>query len=127
MPKRIAILVAILPLVAILLFVDLPLCPTATVFHIPCPGCGLTRATRAAVSGEFREAFRYHPLVFVFVPLLSAYAITGSISFLRFGSAHVDLPFQGKFFDTLWLVLLAALIVLWIARFFGAFGGPVPV
>lgn len=38
-------------------------CPFRFVFHIPCPVCGLTRAVRSIVRGEFSQAFSYHPLV----------------------------------------------------------------
>ena len=29
---------------------------------IPCPTCGMTRATYCMISGRFSEAFEYHPL-----------------------------------------------------------------
>lgn len=45
-------------------------CPIQMVFHINCPGCGMTRAILSALHLEFREAFRYHnlfPLVILIV------------------------------------------------------------
>ena len=45
-------------------------CPLPLATGIPCPGCGITRATAHATHGEFREAFRYHPLW----PFVLAYA-----------------------------------------------------
>jgi hypothetical protein len=47
------------------------LCPTALLFGLPCPGCGLTRALGHATHGLFREAFDYHALW----PLLLAYFV----------------------------------------------------
>jgi hypothetical protein len=38
-------------------------CFFQSIFGIPCPGCGLTRAITALCSLEFRAAFFYHPLV----------------------------------------------------------------
>jgi len=38
------------------------LCPMMRVTHLPCPGCGITRAMVHCGHGDFRAAFRYHPL-----------------------------------------------------------------
>jgi len=45
-------------------------CPFRRIFGIPCPGCGITRAHRAALKGDFREAFRQHPLFFLVGPVI---------------------------------------------------------
>ena len=34
-------------------------------FGVPCPGCGMTRATLAALRLDFAEAFRLHPMFWV--------------------------------------------------------------
>ena len=47
------------------------LCPTALIFGLPCPGCGLTRALGHATHGQFREAFENHTIW----PLLLAYLV----------------------------------------------------
>ena len=44
-------------------------CPINRLFHIRCPGCGLTHAWLSFLSGDIQNAFRYHPL-FLFAPLL---------------------------------------------------------
>jgi hypothetical protein len=107
---------------------DVPLCPTALLFGIPCPGCGLTRATLALMSGSVGRAVDFHPLVFVLAPLFSGALAAAAVSFVR-GQA----PRSGR----AWLAgravtaagwsLLVLVLGVWIARFFGAFGGPVPV
>ena len=43
-------------------------------FGVSCPGCGLTRATLAALRLEFAAAFQYHPLFWFATPFL-LYAI----------------------------------------------------
>jgi len=48
-------------------------------FHIPCPACGITTATRAFAQGRFLEAFYIQPAGGLFCTLL---AITGFLSFI---------------------------------------------
>jgi hypothetical protein len=78
------------------------------VLGIPCPTCGLTRAVRLALHGDLVGATRMHPLWFVLVPFV-AYALRRNPG--RIASAAV----------------LALLVTVWIARFCGAWGGPVPI
>ena len=40
--------------------------------HIPCPGCGMTRAVAAVFRLDFLQAFRLHPMVWS-LPVLGAY------------------------------------------------------
>lgn len=40
------------------------LCPLLTLFGLPCPLCGMTRAICALARGQFVEAFQYHALSF---------------------------------------------------------------
>lgn len=37
-------------------------CPVSALTGIPCPACGLTRASIAFVKGDIHAAFAYHPL-----------------------------------------------------------------
>ncbi|MDO4337664.1 MAG: DUF2752 domain-containing protein [Eubacteriales bacterium] len=37
-------------------------CPVRLLFHIDCPGCGMTRAVLSALRLDFNAAFRYHSL-----------------------------------------------------------------
>ena len=43
-------------------------CPVWFALGVPCPGCGLVRASLALATGQLAEAGRLHPLVFVAVP-----------------------------------------------------------
>ncbi len=45
-------------------------CPSKVLFGIPCPGCGLTRAYKAALRLDFQSAFSHHPLFPLAVPTL---------------------------------------------------------
>jgi hypothetical protein len=91
-------------------------CPFALLTGIPCPGCGLGRATLALLSGDPRQAFHFHPLVFVALPAL------GGFGWLAFSSVRNE-----RVVTALAGALLVATVGVWIARFEGAFGGPVSV
>lgn len=87
----------------------------------------MTRATMAALHGNFAESFRLHPLAMVVVPALAAYVAAHAVSYIRHGESRVDQVLAGKLFDRLMLAVLALVLLVWVARFFGAFGGPAPV
>jgi hypothetical protein len=125
-PKRLLhVVLAASPLVAALL-VELPLCPTAAMFGIPCPGCGLTRATLAAFHGHFADAFHLHPLFLFVTPLYLG--VIGSLgwTYIR-GSGYAPSRRKDKLITALALTAFVLLFGVWVARFYGAFGGPVPV
>ncbi|MDD4328245.1 MAG: DUF2752 domain-containing protein [Eubacteriales bacterium] len=42
---------------------------------LPCPTCGMTRASLSLLHLNFGEAFYYHPMVFVVIPALIAGAV----------------------------------------------------
>lgn len=73
-------------------------------FHIPCPGCGMTRAVLAALQLDFAGAFAYHPLVWT-MPILA-------VLYLRDGKF-----FGNKLADELLLGGICVLFVLmWAIR-----------
>jgi hypothetical protein len=39
-----------------------PMCPVWLLYHIHCPGCGLTRSFTELWRGHFQLALRYHPV-----------------------------------------------------------------
>jgi hypothetical protein len=106
--------VVIASLLALLPF---PTCIFRLAFGVPCPACGLTRATLAALRFDLAAAQRFHPLAIALI------AITGGTVLLAF--------FAG---DAAWRRAIAlvtggagvALVAVWALRFAGFFGGPVP-
>ena len=42
-------------------------CPFYQVLGLPCPGCGMTRAMRFVLTGQFARAYYMNPLVFVII------------------------------------------------------------
>jgi hypothetical protein len=104
-------------------------CPVAALLGVPCPGCGLTRAALALAFGDLAGAVGWHPLSPVLIPSgawlgwreLARAALRGEpvARSRRAASERLVGVFAGS--------LVASVLVVWIARFFGAFGGPVPV
>jgi hypothetical protein len=102
---------------ALLALVPYPTCILRLALGVPCPACGLTRATLAAARCDLAAAQRFHPLA---VLLLVATGVTVGMAFVLGEAA--------------WKRCVAvvtggagvALIVVWMLRFAGVFGGPVP-
>jgi hypothetical protein len=114
---------------AVVVAFRLPFCPLASVLGVPCPGCGLTRATLALAHGELRHALELHPLVLVLAPLFIGAMCSAAISYVR--GPRRTRPARrwlaSRTVTTLGSALLLATLGVWGARFFGYFGGPVPV
>jgi Protein of unknown function (DUF2752) len=127
-PRRLGAL-AVLAVIGGLLFFAPQLgvkwpCPVYTILHVPCPSCGLTRAVRLVAHGDFAAATRMHPLWFVVLPFLTAVVATELFGYLRgeaWGGAGRVRAIRAAGYGT-----VALLVVVWIARFLGAFGGPCP-
>jgi len=84
----------------------------------------MTRAARLVLHGELAAATRMHPLWFAVLPALAVLAGADVVGFARQGKWGIAL--ESAWTRRVGGVLVAALVVVWVARFFGAFGGPVP-
>ena len=108
------------------LFAPFKLCLMALAVRLPCPGCGMTRAAVALAQGDFARALALHPLSPVMAPLMAAVLAQQGVGYIRtgarFGAGRVPRPLE--LFAALMGLLL---IVVWVARFFGFFGGPVTI
>ncbi|MGM9802166.1 MAG: DUF2752 domain-containing protein [Candidatus Limisoma sp.] len=51
------------------------ICPSKLIFHIPCPGCGITRALILLCHGQFVSAIALNPNILIVIPALIAYPI----------------------------------------------------
>jgi hypothetical protein len=125
MIKRTAVAVASFAIVAAVIF--LIGCPFALVVRQPCPGCGLTRATLAAMHGDFHASFHHHPLAIVMVPLVGWFLARNGWGYVvrgQWGEADAK---TSRAIDAALIALGLLMMGVWIARFFGAFGGPEPV
>jgi hypothetical protein len=104
------------------------LCPFALVFGQPCPGCGMGRALWACLHGDLAAACTFHPLG----PI--AFAAAGLVVPLRAMAPYSQRSRQVLTHITTrlhrratWPIALGVTIGVWLARFGGAFGGPVVV
>ncbi len=101
-------------------------CTVATLFHVPCPGCGMTRALRLLAHGQTAESLRMHPLA---LPVL----VAGSLLMLAsvWAAVVTGMPFYlhkvrfGRAALAFAVLAYALATGLWAMRWLGYFGGPV--
>ena len=125
--RRAALVLLFAGATAAVVFFEVPFCPMARFAHIPCPGCGLTRATLALLRGDVATALSLHPLAPLVTPLVGISLVANLVSYVRHGTLLTLRGKAARWANVLLLTTAAAMFVLWVARFFGAFGGPVPV
>jgi hypothetical protein len=97
-------------------------CPLRLMLHMPCPSCGLTRAARLALVGDWAGAARMHPLCFAVLPYVGFVGVGECATHLCDGSwgSWAGRPAMKR----IGAGILVALVAVWIAREIGAFGGP---
>lgn len=54
-------------------------CPVNALLHIPCPGCGMTRACWLLLSGDILGSLQMHPMLFSMPVLLLYYLKDGKL------------------------------------------------
>jgi len=104
-------------------------CPFARWTGWPCPGCGTTRAIGLLLAGDVRAAWRLQPVAPWMVLHTLMYALCMFVKNEARGSRLSHNAIDRVQRLAAWGLALGAVIeaVLWVARFFGAWGGPVPV
>lgn len=103
-------------------------CGFARMFHTPCPGCGSTRAMLALLGGDLHSLVRYNPLAPFMTALVVVLAVQAVVSVLATGTFRDVGHGRVGLVVSRGMVIVATLEVLvWLARFGGFLGGPVPV
>jgi hypothetical protein len=103
-------------------------CGFATALHLPCPGCGSTRAMLSLAAGDLHGLVHYNPLApltTLFLVVLAGQALASLLAtgtFCRVGGGAL-----GRTVARAMVLVSIVQVVVWIARFGGFLGGPVPV
>ena len=63
----------------------------------------------------------------IFSPFIAVVLGNNALSYVRGGPFMASESLRGRWVTAVAVALGAAMVGVWIARFFGAFGGPVPV
>ena len=92
------------------------MCPFVLLTGYPCPLCGMTRAFFAFLRGDFKEAWRLHPFVFVIPVVLIIYVIWRYI-------LHKKVRHIGE----ISVILVSALCILYLYRIVFCFDGVPPM
>ena len=100
-------------------------CPLAWASGHPCPACGVTRAARLVAQGALADATRTYPLWWLVLPAFAALAAVEVGGWLATG--RTGLALRRRWVRAVALAICGAMFAVWIARFLGALGGPVPV
>ncbi len=102
-------------------------CGFARMFHIPCPGCGMTRAVTLLLAGDWRGSLHMHPLALPVIAAGATFALATVWTTYVHGWPMVHKSRLGRVALVALAVAYAASIVLWGLRWLGCFGGPVSV
>lgn len=80
-------------------------CPFEIIFGIPCPACGITRAWICALKLDFSNAFYYHPLFLLIIPIM--------IVLIYKDYKYIDIFYKSNIF---WLLLIVTVVLTYILR-----------
>lgn len=94
-------------------------CPFFKFLHVYCPGCGGMRMIHSLLKFDFYQAFRYNPLLFIFVILGIVYCIINIILYIK--KKEVILPSINSL-----IIILIILIIYMILRNISIFSFLIP-
>lgn len=62
---------------------NIVVCPSKLIYHIPCPGCGVTRATLLFLEGNFWDAVSLNPNCLFAIAFILIYPVLVVLSLIR--------------------------------------------
>lgn len=90
-------------------------CPVLQLFGVPCPGCGLTRATGFLIHGDIHASFNFH----AFAPVFMLGLCLAGVAAVLPERARTPLINSVEYMDRrtgFTVILLVGLILYWLAR-----------
>lgn len=103
-------------------------CGFARAFHVPCPGCGSTRAMLCLFHGDVAGMLRMNPVAPLVCALLVAFVAQVLVSLATTGGlARLGSGLSAKITVRGLVAVFVLEVAIWLLRFAGFFGGPVPV
>ncbi len=87
-----------------------------------CPGCGVTRMIFSILNLNFYQAFRFNPLVFIFMPFICLLLIDYFIKVLKNRKDYLFIKINNK----IWYVLIFLTLLFGIIRNIPAFDYLIP-
>lgn len=99
-----------LGIISVLYYFRVP-CVIDYLFHIPCPGCGMTRAVISAINFDFIAAFGFHPM-FWSVPVIFLYLIADGNLFGKKAEKIIIFSILSGFLIN-WIVKIVPIVSAW--------------
>lgn len=112
--KKIIIIISVLIMYFILgqiLDFYLP-CPVHFLTGYYCPGCGVTRMIVSIIKLDFYQAFRYNPLLFLFIPVIITYLFLQ----VRYETKGIKNVMNEKRFNKGWFIMVIIFIIYGVLR-----------
>ena len=93
--------------------ISVTICPLKLLFHIPCPGCGITRASGLLLKGQFFDAFTLNPNVLIVLPCIAIYPF---LLFIRIKYHHDYISYVLSLLELkkIYIPLAIAEVLIWI-------------
>lgn len=119
-----SLLIAFAPflILGLLTYFQVPFCPARGLFGVPCPGCGLTRASFAMFRGDFGEMLHFNPLAPLLFPLFAYGMIRVALVTSGILPKNLREPLN-KIPSWVWTVVVVVVLGVYVARLFGYLGG----
>lgn len=107
--KNFLTVISIAGITLILSLFGMRICPFFRLFKFPCPGCGLTRATKAFLTGHLTESIDYNPLACILFFTFTFYFLM-----VLFGNKKRTDAFLQKNKKMVYVIALLLTISIWI-------------
>ena len=93
--------------------ISVTICPLKLLFHIPCPGCGITRASGLLLQGQIIDAVMMNPNVLIVLPCIAIYPF---LLFIRIKFHHYYISYVLSLLELkkIYIPLAIAEVLIWI-------------